>query len=55
VQLHPNLNPPLRTPGGTAIRLNLTPQQKEALLAFLNTLTDNTFATDSKFQDPFVR
>lgn len=55
VQNHPNLSPPLRTPGGTAIRLNLNQNQKDALLAFLNTLTDNSFATDPKFQDPFVR
>lgn len=55
VENHPNLSPPLRTPGGTAIRLNLTTQQKAALVAFLNTLTDNSFATDPKYQDPFVR
>ncbi len=55
VQNHPNLSPPLRTPGGTPIRLNLNQNQKDALLAFLNTLTDNSFATDPKFQDPFVR
>lgn len=55
VQNHPNLSPPLRTPGGTPIRLNLSQNQKDALLAFLNTLTDNSFATDPKFQDPFIR
>ncbi len=55
VQDHPNLSPPLRTPGGTPIRLNLSVGQKAALLAFLHTLSDNSFATDPKFQDPFVR
>ena len=52
---HPNLSPPLRTPGpgGTARRLNLTVAQKAALVAFLKTLTDPSIATDVKWSDPF--
>ncbi len=56
---NPNLSPPLRTPTGPGqppggpLRLNLTPDQKAALVAFLKTLTDPTLATDAKYSDPF--
>ena len=55
---NPNLSPPLRNPPGSPNagqprRLNLTPQQKAALVAFLRTLTDPTLATDEKYSDPF--
>ena len=59
VVAHPNLSPPLRVPpgngpaSGTPVRLNLTPQQKAALVAFMKTLTDPNLATDPKFSDPF--
>lgn len=59
VVAHPNLSPPLRVPpgsgaaSGTPLRLNLTPTQKAALVAFLKTLTDTTVTTDVKFSDPF--
>ncbi|MEN9574400.1 MAG: hypothetical protein RL514_2255 [Verrucomicrobiota bacterium] len=59
VVAHPNLSPPLRVPpgngaaSGTPLRLNLTPQQKAALVAFMKTLTDPSLATDVKFSDPF--
>ncbi len=56
---NPNLSPPLRTPPipgqppGGPLRLNLTPAQKAALVAFLKTLTDTSIATDEKYSDPF--
>lgn len=50
---NPNLSPPLRTPGGGVLRLNLTTAQKAALVAFLKTLTDTSLATDPKLSDPF--
>ena len=50
---NPNLSPPLRNPNGTVRRLNLTQQQKDALVAFLRTLTDPTIATEPKYSDPF--
>jgi len=56
---NPNLSPPLRLPPppgqpvGPVRRLNLTPQQKAALVAFLKTLTDPNLATDAKYSDPF--
>ena len=50
---HPNLSPPLRGPGGLPLRLNLSVAQKAALVAFMQTLTDTTIATDQKYSDPF--
>ena len=44
------LDPLLKTP----LQLNFTQQQIDQLVAFLNTLTDNTFLTSSLFSDPFV-
>jgi cytochrome c peroxidase len=60
---HPNLAPQLRDgrpprpgqppqPGGP-IRLNLSPAERNALVAFLHTLTDPNLATAPKFSDPF--
>lgn len=37
-----------------ALRLNLTNFQKEALVAFLHTLTDDQLTTQSKYSNPFV-
>jgi hypothetical protein len=37
----------------TAKKLHLTTRQKAALVAFLHTLTDERFLTDSKFSSPF--
>lgn len=59
VVAHPNLSPPLRVPpgngaaSGTPLRLNLTPTQKAALVAFMKTLTDPSVATNAMFSDPF--
>lgn len=53
VQAHPNLDPPLRLQNGQVRRLNLDQNEKDALIAFFNTLTDNEMATDEKFSDPF--
>lgn len=41
-------------PGGQqAIKLNLTNEERSALVAFLGTLTDYDFITDPKYSDPF--
>lgn len=53
VVANPNLPPPLRTPGGGVLRLNLSTEQKAALVAFLKTLTDPNLARDVKLSDPF--
>jgi cytochrome c peroxidase len=56
---NPNLSPPLRVPTppgappGPPRRLNLTADQKAALVAFLKTLTDPNLATEPKLSDPF--
>lgn len=54
VQPHPNLDPRLRLPNGNPIRLNLTAAQKQALVAFMNTLTDTAFLADPRYSDPFT-
>ena len=58
VQQHPNLHFRLTTvddgpPGGPPMRMNLSQSEKEALVAFLHTLTDERIATDEKYSDPF--
>ncbi|MEM7111739.1 MAG: cytochrome c peroxidase [Chloroflexota bacterium] len=55
VQPHPNLAPELRQggPNGQPRRLNLNANDRAALVAFLETLTDDAFLTDPKFSDPF--
>ncbi|MFT5724329.1 MAG: cytochrome c peroxidase [Bacteroidia bacterium] len=37
----------------TAVRFNLTDQEKQALIAFLTTLTDDDIITDKRFSNPF--
>lgn len=53
VQDNANLSVPLRLPNGGVRSLNLSQEEKDALLAFLNTLTDTVIIGDSKFSDPF--
>lgn len=54
IQNHPNLNFALRDPQTSEPkRLNLTNTEKQALVAFLKTLTDTKFAQDVRFSNPF--
>ncbi len=53
VEDHPNLDERLQNQRGNPVRLNLTNDEKAALLAFLNTLTDETLQDDVRFSDPF--
>lgn len=53
VQPHRNLSPPLRGPNGQPRRMNLSPQDQQALVAFMHTLTDEAMMMDPKFSDPF--
>jgi cytochrome c peroxidase len=58
VQNNPGLDPRLRGgPGGNGLplRLNLSAAERASLVAFLGTLTDNTFLTDVRFSNPFGR
>ncbi len=51
---HPQLSSPALVNGdGTPVHLNLTQTEKDALVAFLKTLTDTNFITDEKYSDPF--
>ena len=54
IQDSPQLSPELREiPDGLALRLNLSESDKDALEAFLNTLTDTAFLSDPRFSNPF--
>lgn len=54
VQAHPNLDNRLRQGAGGAPRqMNLTDQEKQDLVNFMLTLTDDTFLTEEKFSNPF--
>ncbi|WP_116769121.1 cytochrome-c peroxidase [Maribacter litoralis] len=53
VQNNPNLDNRL-TQGNNVRRLNLSDDDKQALVDFLNTLTDDEFVNDEKYANPFV-
>ncbi|WP_291727332.1 cytochrome-c peroxidase [Bernardetia sp.] len=53
IQAHPNLDRILTDANGNPIRMNLTEEEKDALVAFLNTLTDTEMIEDEKFSNPF--
>lgn len=53
IQSHPNIVSPLADSNGVAGQFNFTQQEKNALLAFLKTLTDDAMLEDEKFSDPF--
>ncbi|MEZ5042231.1 MAG: cytochrome c peroxidase [Saprospiraceae bacterium] len=58
IQAHPNLDSRLRKdldPNGEPVRMNFTAEEKAALVAFLNTLTDYDFIQDARFSDPFKK
>jgi cytochrome c peroxidase len=52
IQNTPNLDFRLRSSNG-AKQLNISSEEKKAIIAFLNTLTDYQMITDSKFSSPF--
>lgn len=54
VKLGPALDNRL-SPNGQPLRLNLSTEDKAALIAFMNTLTDTTLTNDPKFADPFKK
>lgn len=53
IQAHPTLSPALTDANGNPVQLNFTTTEKDALVAFLKTLTDNSLATEPKWSDPF--
>ena len=54
IQDGPNLDGLLFGLGDGPMRLNLSEEDKDALEAFLRTMTDQEFLTDPKFSDPFT-
>jgi cytochrome c peroxidase len=48
-----NLDPKLRGPGGQPQNLNFTAPQKDALVAFLKTLTGTAIYTEERWSNPF--
>lgn len=55
VQPHPYLDWRLKGTNGEPKKLNLTENEKAALVAFLETLTDENFITNEKWSDPFKK
>lgn len=55
IETHPNLDDRLKDDNGTALVMNISSDEKQSLISFLGTLTDNTFITDPKFSDPFKK
>lgn len=53
VQAHPNLEIILKDANGNPRKMNLSQEEKDALVAFLKTLTDEKFVEDEKFSNPF--
>jgi len=53
VKNHPNLAQQLKLPNGQPRLINLSAQDKAALVAFLKTLTDINVTTDVKYSNPF--
>ncbi|MEM8946773.1 MAG: cytochrome c peroxidase [Planctomycetota bacterium] len=53
IQDNPNLDNRLQV-NGNPIQFNFTQNEKDALIAYLNALTDDTFLTSELFSDPFV-
>lgn len=53
IQSHDNLDINLRDDNGKALKLNFTQKEKDDLIAFFNTLTDDKMVADVKWSDPF--
>jgi hypothetical protein len=43
----------MKLPNGQPRLLNLSPEDKAALVAFLKTLTDENVGADAKYKNPF--
>lgn len=53
IQNHSNLISPLVNSSGEVGQFNFTQSEKDALVAFLNTLTDEQMINDEKYNNPF--
>lgn len=50
---HPKLSPLLQDGSGQPKRFNFTDEEKDALVAFLETLTDEEYLTQERYSNPF--
>lgn len=55
IQSHDNLFTILKGSDGEPVRFDFTPEEKAALIAFFDTLTDHAMMSDEKYSDPFIR
>ncbi len=55
IQPHRHLDSKFKTSDGNVAPVDLTAHEKQALTAFLRTLTDKEFVTDEKFSNPFIQ
>ncbi len=55
IQNNKNLDSRLRDTNGSPKKLGLSDIEKESLVAFLKTLTDEKFLKDERFSDPFIK
>lgn len=53
IQNDPNLDTRLKDAQGRPLRMNIPDEDKKAIVAFLNTLTDPVLITDPRYSDPF--
>jgi cytochrome c peroxidase len=53
IQPHPNLHPLLAEADGTPKVFSISPIEKQAIIAFLNSMTSREMLTDVRFSDPF--
>jgi len=53
IQNHPNLDFRLKDVSNHPLKMNISYHDKQAIIAFLNTLTDYKMITDPKFSNPF--
>lgn len=53
IKPHVNLHADLRNPNGTPRNLNLSAADKQALVAFLHTLSDQKMMADTRYSSPF--
>lgn len=53
VEMHPTLSATMLQPWDEPVHLNFTQEQKDALIAFLKTLTDYSVINDEKYSNPF--
>jgi len=55
IKANANLSPKFLNVDGTPKKLNIQPAEKQALIAFLNTLKDDDFLTSPMYSDPFKK